>query len=52
MRDMAQPLGLIGESYPDVMAALQAARTAAAPDDLIYIGGSMYVLAELFAAQS
>ncbi len=48
LRDMAQPQGLIGESYPDVMSALQAARTAAAPADLIYIGGSMYVLAELF----
>ena len=49
---MAVPLGLQGECYPDVMTALQAARTAAAPADLIYIGGSMYVLAELFAAQS
>ncbi|MBR1475280.1 MAG: bifunctional folylpolyglutamate synthase/dihydrofolate synthase [Muribaculaceae bacterium] len=52
LRDMAVPLGLQGECYPDVMTALQAARTAAAPADLIYIGGSMYVLAELFAAQS
>lgn len=49
LRQMAGSQGLIGECYEDVMAALDAARAAAEPDDLIYVGGSMYVLAELFA---
>ena len=30
--------------------ALQAARTAAGSGDLVYVGGSMYVLAELLTA--
>ena len=49
LRDLAAQYGLIGESYPDVAAALSAARAAANRRDLIYIGGSMYVLAELFS---
>ncbi len=49
LRDLAAQYGLIGESYPDVTAALSAARAAANRRDLIYIGGSMYVLAELFS---
>ena len=52
LRDLAAQYGLIGESYPDVTAALDAARTAANRRDLIYIGGSMYLLAELFASIS
>ena len=50
LRTMAAAHGLTGECYRDVMTALQAARAAASPSDLIYIGGSMYVLAELFSA--
>ena len=41
---------LKGNTYPDVLHALEAARAASGPKDLIYVGGSMYVLAELFAA--
>ena len=35
------------QAYDTVQQALAAARAVAAPDDLIYVGGSMYVLAEL-----
>ena len=49
LRDLAAQHGLIGESYTDITAALTAARTAATRHDLIYIGGSMYLLAELFS---
>ncbi len=42
--------GLKGSTYNNVSEALDAARQAAHPRDLIYIGGSMYVLAELFQA--
>lgn len=52
LREIAAQCGLIGESYPDVTAALDAARAAANRCDLIYIGGSMYLLAELFASIS
>lgn len=52
LREIAAQCGLIGESYPDVTAALDAARAAANSCDLIYIGGSMYLLAELFASIS
>ena len=38
--------GLHGKSYPTVAEAKSAAITAATTSDLIYIGGSMYVLAE------
>ena len=38
--------GLHGKSYPTVEEAKKAAITAATATDLIYIGGSMYVLAE------
>ena len=49
LRNMAQELGLEGNDYPDVMTALRAARSVASSADLIFVGGSMYVLADLFA---
>ena len=47
---MATRYGLKGTTYNNVSEALDAARQAAHPRDMIYIGGSMYVLAELFKA--
>lgn len=38
--------GLTGSVHSSVRAALAAARAAAAPNDMIYIGGSLFVLAE------
>lgn len=38
---------LRGQAYPSVQAALQAAKAEAAPDDLIYVGGSTFVVAEV-----
>jgi dihydrofolate synthase/folylpolyglutamate synthase len=43
-------LGLSGQAYGQVMAGLEAARAAAKPDDLIYVGGSTFVVADLLAA--
>ena len=37
-------------SFPSVAAALAAALSAAAPSDFIFVGGSCYVLADLFVA--
>jgi dihydrofolate synthase/folylpolyglutamate synthase len=38
--------GLGGDSYPTVGEALAAARAAAGPDDMIFIGGSTFVVAD------
>jgi len=47
---LATSHGLKGAAYGNVTEALDAARQAAHPRDMIYIGGSMYVLAELLQA--
>lgn len=50
LHELAAQYGLTGQCYDDVKHALDAARDAAKEDDLIYVGGSMYVLAELLTA--
>ena len=50
LQQIAEEHGLKGNTYNNVMDALEAARHNAAPRDFIYIGGSMYVLAELLTA--
>lgn len=44
---MAAPYGLSGSSYPDVKGALKAARKNASGSDVIFIGGSTFVVAEV-----
>jgi dihydrofolate synthase/folylpolyglutamate synthase len=39
--------GLIGQVIPKVTDALEFARKNASPDDLIFIGGSTFVVAEI-----
>jgi len=39
--------GLKGKSYPDVKSALKSARSVASQNDLIFIGGSTFVVAEV-----
>jgi dihydrofolate synthase/folylpolyglutamate synthase len=43
----ARAVGLRGACYPTVATAYAAARAAAAPGDMIYIGGSTFVVAEV-----
>ena len=50
LKERAAQHGLKGECFPNVVEALDAARRAAHPRDFIYVGGSMYVLAELLTA--
>ena len=50
LQQLAHIAGMEGNTYPTVTAALAAAREAAGENDLIYVGGSMYVLAELLTA--
>ncbi len=43
----AQSFGLIGEAYPSVKSALIAAKFEATKNDLIFIGGSTFVVSEV-----
>ncbi|HEX8424960.1 bifunctional folylpolyglutamate synthase/dihydrofolate synthase [Hymenobacter sp.] len=47
LAELATAAGLRGEAYGPVAAAVAAARTAAHPDDVVFIGGSTFVVAEL-----
>jgi dihydrofolate synthase/folylpolyglutamate synthase len=47
LQQLAVGFGLQGRSFPDVNAALAAARQAAKPGEVIFIGGSTFVVAEL-----
>ena len=47
LRLRAQTFGLQGQAYPTVPEALAAAKSAANPNDLIFIGGSTFVVAEI-----
>ncbi|WP_317191247.1 folylpolyglutamate synthase/dihydrofolate synthase family protein [Hymenobacter sp. BT523] len=47
LRQQAAALGLQGETYESVREAVGAARRAAEPDDVVFIGGSTFVVAEV-----
>lgn len=47
LRDKAGQYGLIGEAYPTVYAALSSAKAAYQDGDLIFVGGSNFVVAEV-----
>lgn len=50
LQALAAKCGIEGSIYNNVSEALDAARKQANDEDLIYVGGSMYVLAELLTA--
>ncbi len=43
----AKVYGLFGEVYPNVNAAMDAAQKAAVPTDMIFIGGSTFIVSEI-----
>ncbi len=47
LREKARSLGLSGKSYRSVANGLRAAKRKAGPEDLIFIGGSIFVVAEV-----
>ena len=49
LRGMAARRGLDGAAWPSVVEAFEAAKRAAHPEDLIFVGGSTFVLAEILA---
>jgi dihydrofolate synthase/folylpolyglutamate synthase len=46
LKETAEGYGLSGDAWPSVPAAVAAARTAAGPRDMIFIGGSTFVVAD------
>lgn len=47
LKDKAKEFDLTGESYPSVAAALNAAQSSAEENDLVFVGGSTFVVAEV-----
>lgn len=47
LAERAAAYGLLGEMLPNVTAAVKRARELASPEDMIYIGGSTFIVAEL-----
>ncbi|NDK54343.1 bifunctional folylpolyglutamate synthase/dihydrofolate synthase [Pontibacter fetidus] len=47
LQQQADKVGLRGKSYSSVAEAVQAARENAAPDEVIFIGGSTFLVAEI-----
>jgi dihydrofolate synthase/folylpolyglutamate synthase len=47
LAQVARGLGLQGDSYNSVSEAVQAARSRAGRSDLVFIGGSTFVVAEV-----
>ena len=47
LAEKALPFGLYGEVYDNVNSALSSAKKQANPDDLIFIGGSTFIVAEV-----
>ncbi|WP_430812100.1 MULTISPECIES: bifunctional folylpolyglutamate synthase/dihydrofolate synthase [unclassified Carboxylicivirga] len=46
LKTMAATAGLIGDAYPNVNKAIEAAKKNATPNDLIFIGGSTFIVAD------
>ncbi|MCD8260372.1 MAG: bifunctional folylpolyglutamate synthase/dihydrofolate synthase [Bacteroides sp.] len=49
LQTRAALLGLQGESYPDVATAVKAAKKKSLPEDMIFVGGSSFIVADLLA---
>ena len=52
LRVAAGRYGLNGETYPSVVAGYAAARAAARPEDVVFIGGSIFTVAEVIPVPS
>jgi dihydrofolate synthase/folylpolyglutamate synthase len=47
LREAAAHYGLVGTAYPSVAAALKSATASAGPNDLVFVGGSTFTVAEV-----
>ena len=50
VKGLAEKFGLRGNSYPDVCTALTAAKAMATDKDLIFVGGSSFIVADLLSS--
>lgn len=50
LAELCAKAGLNGSTYPDTAAAYSAAKAAASPADIIFIGGSTFIVADLLAS--
>lgn len=46
LSDLASKHGLVGETYPSVFEAYNAAKSNASPSDFIFVGGSSYIVGD------
>lgn len=51
IRELGESLGLNGEAYPTVGEAYQCAVSQANPDDLIFVGGSSFIVADFLSTE-
>jgi dihydrofolate synthase/folylpolyglutamate synthase len=49
---LSEKEGLLGATFPDIATAIQAAQANASPADLIFIGGSSFVVADVLATKT
>lgn len=49
---LAKKSGLQGECYPNVISAVHAAQEKSLPEDLIFIGGSSFIVADLLTSRN
>ena len=47
LKNQAQMFGLVGDSFTSVSSGLDAAKEVASPDELIFVGGSTFTVAEI-----
>lgn len=47
LSEAAKAQGLLGRAYTSVRRALAAAKRSAKPNDLVFVGGSIFVVAEV-----
>lgn len=50
LQEAASEYGLQGDAYPDVVSALKAAQKKSLPEDLIFVGGSSFIVADLLSS--
>lgn len=50
LREEALEMGLVGHTYDSVLSAYEAAKTAAEEHDIIYVGGSTFVVGDLLSS--
>lgn len=51
LQQIGASAGLQGKAYPDVQSAVKAAQEKSLPEDLIFVGGSSFIVADLLSCR-